>query len=119
MRLPLLNRLKSAWPRRLTWTQKLLGVLAVVVAVVIVSSPEFLALGLLGDTAFFDLLVLLLGLQFQMLGTQARCCLVSAFSRCRRWIMTPNLSYLLVVMAFALLGTVYSAIQKVLHRLSS
>ncbi len=43
--------------------QKLFGVIAVVFATLMLLQPEFLALGLLGDTAFFDLLVLALGLQ--------------------------------------------------------
>ena len=63
------RRTASAQPLRL-W-QKLAGAIAILMALLIVMNPEFLALGLLGDTAFFDLLVLALSLQLQDLAAQA------------------------------------------------
>jgi hypothetical protein len=44
---------------------KFIGVLSFAIEGKIVMNLEFLALGLLGDTAFFDLLVLALSLQLQ------------------------------------------------------
>ncbi|MGZ4963765.1 MAG: hypothetical protein ACXWC8_14510, partial [Limisphaerales bacterium] len=57
------------WFHQLTGWQKVFGVLAMVAAVVILLNPEFICLGLLGDTAFFDLLVL--GLSLQLHGLAA------------------------------------------------
>lgn len=107
--------------RRFGGGQKLLVVVAFIVAVLIVSSPEFAAFGLLGDAAFFDALVLLLGLQFRMI-----------FARAWGWVrvwcsiltmgLFPRLSFQfsLVVLAFAVpLASAVAAIQKVVQRLSS
>src|SRR5205809_7834058 len=51
--------------------QKIFGVVAVILTLLIVLNPEFLALGLLGDTAFFDMLVLALSLQLHTYATGA------------------------------------------------
>src|SRR5581483_12166261 len=65
--------LASAFNRRfqkkfehLSGWQKMLGLVAIILAVLILFTPEFLALGLLGDASFFDVLVMALSLQ--MLG---------------------------------------------------
>jgi uncharacterized membrane protein YkgB len=65
------DRIKPEWSRRFQGWHKLFSVVAVILAVLIIINPEFLALGLLGDAAFFDILVLLLSLQLQMVGTRA------------------------------------------------
>src|SRR3954451_3567989 len=57
-------RMKPACTRQLKGWQKLFGAVAIVVTVLIMLNPEFLALGLLGDTAFFEMFVL--ALSFQM-----------------------------------------------------
>jgi hypothetical protein len=54
---------KSNWFRHPSGSQKIFGVVAFVLALLILLNPEFLALGILGDTAFFDLLVLAIGIQ--------------------------------------------------------
>src|SRR5262245_18231647 len=46
--------------------RKVLGVLAIVMTLLIVLNPEFLALGIIGDAAFFDVLVLAISLQLQV-----------------------------------------------------
>lgn len=46
--------------------QKLFGAIAVVSVILILLQPEFLALGLFSDTAFFDMLVLAMSLQMHM-----------------------------------------------------
>ena len=112
------NKTRPAQPQRLKWWQKLVHVIAVILAVLIVLNPEFLALGILGDTAFFDLLVLLLSLQLRTLGARVWGCVIGMFSGIMRW-WTPRLSYLLVISAFAAVGTVVSTVQKVVQRLSS
>src|SRR5580765_3488039 len=72
-RLP--DKTKQAWSVRLNAWHALIGVIAVILAFLILLNPEFLALGLLGDTAFFDLLVLLIGLQLRTVGAQAWDCI--------------------------------------------
>jgi hypothetical protein len=93
---------------------------AVILAVLIVINPEFLALGLLGDAAFFDALVLLFSLQLQMVGARAWHYVGLVFSRTMRWmrIPSPGMLYLLAASAIAV-GSVVSTVQKVVHRISS
>ena len=61
------DKYKPAWIHRLDWWQVLIGLVATVAALLIVMNPEFLALGILGDSAFFDLLVFAIGLQLQVI----------------------------------------------------
>jgi hypothetical protein len=114
------DRIKPAWLRRLSGWQKLLGVAAFIMALLIVLNPEFLALGMLGDAAFFDVLVLLLSLQLQTFAGRAWYCVRTAFSRMMR-IMVPrmSMSFLLATFIFASIGTAVSAIQKAVHRIFS
>ena len=113
------ERNNPARRQRLASWQKFVGVVAVIVAVLIAISPEFLAFGLLGDTAFFDLLVLLISLQLHAVGVQARCWIVGALSKARWWVLTPRLSYLLVISALAAVGNLISGIGRVVHRITS
>lgn len=118
---------QPTWSYRFNWSQKLLGVVAFVVAVLILLNPEFLALGLFGDAAFFDFLVLLISLQLQTAGARVWHRIAGVFSRIIKWIVTPRLSYSLIRWTFASAGvwlvaavaSVASAIQKVVHRISS
>ena len=96
--------------------QKLFGV----VAVILTLNPEFLALGILGDTAFFDMLVLALSLQLHAFAARAfhRCVNVLVIGG--RWLGTPSpgLRYLLAVWTVAIAGAV-TAFHKALHRMLS
>jgi len=114
------DRIKPAWSQRLEGWQTLFGVVAVILALLIIISPEFLALGLLGDTTFFDVLVLLLSLQLQGFAARAWRSVCGVFSRMMR-VMIPrmSISFFMVVMAFVLIGDVVSAIQKAVHRICS
>ena len=116
----LLDRIKPAGSQPLKWWQKLASGVAVILAMLIVINPEFLALGILGDAAFFDALVLLFGLQLQTVGARIWHYVGAVFSRTMRWmrIPSPGMCYLLAVSAVALVSAV-SAIQKVVHRISS
>src|SRR6516225_669585 len=58
--------IKSVNSQKLTWWQKLVGIVAVLCVVMVAVNPEFWALGLLGDTTFFDVFVLLISIQLQM-----------------------------------------------------
>jgi hypothetical protein len=114
------DKTRHAWFWNLTGWQKMFGLVAVVLALLIVLNPEFLALGLLGDTAFFDMLVLALSLQMHamVVRTFRRC--VTALSRTAKWLGAPNLrpSYSLAVVVFTV-GSVVSAVQKAVHRIVS
>jgi hypothetical protein len=117
-RLP--DKTKQAWSVRLNAWHALIGVIAVILAFLILLNPEFLALGLLGDTAFFDLLVLLIGLQLRTVGAQAWDCVSRAISRIlSRILCWPSLTYLLVLSIFTVVGDVVSTAQKFVHRICS
>ncbi len=100
--------------------QKLFGAIGVVSVILILLQPELLALGLFGDTAFFDMLVLAMSLQMHMLVTRALRRGASVVARCvpREWIPSPGLSYLVAVSTLAILSGV-SAFQKSVHRMLS
>jgi hypothetical protein len=100
--------------------QKVLGVVAAIMALLIVLNPEFLALGILGDTAFFDLIVLALSLQMHMLVAGAFRACVRALVRVVRGlgIPSPGLSYLVAV-ATLTVGSVVGALQRAVHRFLS
>src|ERR1043166_8012360 len=60
------NKTQPSRFQHLKGWQKIFGVLAVSFALLVVLNPEFLALGLIGDTAFFDMLVLAMSLQLHV-----------------------------------------------------
>jgi hypothetical protein len=103
---------------RLQGWQKLFGVIALVCAVVILLQPEFLALGLFGDTAFFDVLVLSMSLQMHMFATGALRWCAAVLRSCvpRVWIPSPALSYLMAVSTLAV-ASILSPFQKAAQRI--
>lgn len=111
--------LPARFPHLKGW-QKVFGVLASIFTLFIILNPEFLALGLLGDSAFFDMLVLAMSLQMHMLVRQAfhRC--VDVLSRGLRTAGIPSLGmrYLLFVLTPVITVTV-AAFQKGVHRILS
>jgi hypothetical protein len=116
-RLP--DKYKPTWAQRpcCSW-QTLISLVAVIAAILIVMNPEFYALGILGDSAFFDFLVLAISLQMQAISTRVLRRLGTVLARNLRWVRipSPGLSYLMTVSALAI-GSVVSAIQKVAHRI--
>lgn len=106
--------------RNLKGWQKLLGVVAILMAIVILLNPDLLALGLLGDSAFFDMLVL--ALSVQMLGTVqwAWHQFSRSFVRGARWlgIPSPGFRYLICASTLAVAGAT-SLIQKIVNRICS
>jgi uncharacterized membrane protein YkgB len=114
------DRFTPSWARQLKGWQKVFGLVAVVLALLVILNPEFLALGLLGDTAFFDFLVLALSLQFQATLARAWRWVQSAFSTTMRILFPrPRLGWALILLFFAPVGDCFSAIQKAVHRISS
>jgi uncharacterized membrane protein YkgB len=100
--------------------QKIFGVVAFVAALLILLNPEFLALGLLGDTAFFDLLVLALSLQMHGFVRRAWHEWVTFVIGVARWLGTPSIGfrYLLFISALFLTSAA-SRLQKVVERFVS
>lgn len=117
LRSPRASKLKGL--QRLSGTQKLFGIVAFLLALVILLNPEFLALGLLGDTALFDMLVLALGLQMHTHVLLAVRWLVTTLKKSARWagIPSPGLCYTIAVVT-AVAGDVVSHVQKTLQRMS-
>jgi hypothetical protein len=114
------DRNKPAWAQRLKGWHTVFGVIAFILTLLIVLTPEFFALGLLGDAAFFDMLVLALSLQLHSFAARAcRVCL-NMVARGARWIVipSPGLSYLLMVSTVAF-GSALATIQKAVHRIFS
>ena len=96
--------------------QKLFAILAVLAAMLIILNPEFLALGLLTDASFFDLLVVLLTLQLQFITAQSWHFLSTFSSRVLRLITARlNLSIALIILAFEPLIKAISTIHKSLR----
>jgi hypothetical protein len=114
----LLRRLESARSEPLKWWEKAAGILAFIAVVMIAINPEFFALGLLGDTGFFDLLVLLISLQLQIAVGWAWGWGGAMVSKLIRWAMapSPHMSYLLVAWALGATWGVLSAIHRVITR---
>ena len=114
-RLP--DKYRPAWSHRLDSWRTWIGLLAVIIAIVIMMNPEFYALGILGDSAFFDFLVLCLTFQLQSIATRIATVAAGVFSPIKRfakWRFSTVCTMLLV--AFE---TTVTAIQKIIHRLSS
>ena len=100
--------------------QKIFGVLAVVAALLILLNPEFLALGLLGDTAFFDLLVLALSLQMHGFVRRVWHESVTFVLGVARWLGTPSFGFRYLLFVSALFLTSAAArLQKLVERIVS
>jgi hypothetical protein len=113
-----LNRLQSTRSERLKWWQKLAGIVAFISVLMIAINPEFLPLGFLGDTAFFDLMVLLISVQLQIAVAWVWSWGGATGLKLVRWAIapSPHMSYLLVAWTIA---SVVSAIHKLVQRISS
>ena len=114
---PAPGRMKPAWLQPLNGWQPVFGLVAFLLVVLVMLNPEFLALGLLGDTAFFDMLVLALTLQMHLSVVRAcrRC--VTGLTKVVRYVAipSPGLRYLLGSSTL-LIGSLVTFIQKVVHR---
>jgi len=111
------DQYRPAWIHRLDSWQVVIGLLAVMIATLIVMTPEFYALGLLGDSTFFDFLVLAISFQLRGLAAGVWRRAVSGFARIRKlmsWSLHASSTALLFILA-AMIATV----QKVVQRISS
>ena len=114
------GKTKSSRFLHLKGWQKIFGILAIILTLLIILSPEFLALGLIGDTAFFDLMVLALSLQMHLFATRSFRSFVDVASKGVRriGIPSPGLRYLLFVLTPVITAAV-AAFQKAVHRIHS
>ena len=111
------DKYRPAWTHRLGSWQTLIGLVAVIAAILIVMNPEFYALGILGDSAFFDLLVLAISIQLQVLLSRIGVHIVAVLAKTIRFInLRIHVNYMVMVLA---VDGIVSMIQKVLHRISS
>jgi hypothetical protein len=95
-------------------------VVALGLALVIMLNPEFLALGLVGDAAFFDVLVLLLSLQLKDFVLQARSRFRSLFERAvPRTIARLSVTPAMALLIFMPLVDLALAIRKTVHQILS
>jgi len=94
--------LKSANSDNLRWWQKLVGIVALLCVVMVAENPEFWALGLFGDTAFFDVFVLLMSIQLQMTLVWVWGWGGALFSRALGWTIRPRLRWSHLLAAWAI-----------------
>ena len=111
------DKYRPTWIHRLNSWQALIGLVAVIAATLIVMTPEFYALGILGDSAFFDLLVLAISLQLHMIGSRIWRYVVMGFTPIMRF-MSWRLYATYAALLFIFADIVFT-VQKVMHRISS
>lgn len=104
--------------RNLKGWQKVLGLLAILMAIIVILNPDLLALGLLSDSTFFDMLALALSVQMLTSVQWAWHKLSRGFVQTLRWlgIPSPGFRFLMATAAVAL-TTAISAFQKAAHHL--
>lgn len=108
---------KPAWTHRLNSWQTLISLIAVIAAILIVMNPEFYALGIVGDSAFFDLLVLAISLQLQTILSRVWRHVVAGSSIIARFVRLR--AYVTCAMLLFIFADIISLAQKITHRLSS
>jgi hypothetical protein len=111
------DKYKPTWTHRLGSWQTLIGLVAVIAAILIMMNPEFYALGILGDSAFFDLLVLAITCQLHMFSSRIWSHIVAGFCMAKRFVRF-RIFVTQTVMLFVL-ADIVATVQKVVHRISS
>jgi len=111
------DKYRPIWIHRLNSWQVLIGLVAVILATLMVMTPEFYALGILGDSAFFDLLVLSISFQLRGVGSWVWRFVVTGVTPIMRFV-NWRISTTSMALLFIFAG-INSAVQKIVHRLSS
>jgi hypothetical protein len=111
------NKNRPQWAEHLRGWQVIFAVAAFVAALLVMLNPELLALGLLGDSAFFDLLILAFGLQFRNVvflawGSVHHVLMRVRSAMARSW----QRDYVMVVVSLAPIGTAALAACKVVAK---
>jgi hypothetical protein len=114
------ERTRTARFGHLKGWQKVFGLIAVILAVFILINPDFLALGLLGDATFFDVLVLALSFQMLVFVQESWRFLSTGLAKWLRWVGIPSPGMrLLWTLSMIVTGSVISSIQKIAHKILS
>lgn len=113
------TRSKPVWLEGLQGWQKGFGIAAFLLALLIFMNPEFLALGLLGDAALFDALVLALSLQFQTIAFRMLRSIQSAFANVISFVIwRARRTYLFVLFFLNPLDDLLSTTRKAMRCIS-
>ena len=114
------DKSRPPWFQHSKGWEKIFGLLAIFLTVLIILNPDFLALGLFGDTAFFDIMVLALSVQMSVFTTRAFHCCVDLLPKVVRWlgIPSPGLRYLLAFLT-PVFASAVTSFQKAAHRILS
>jgi len=113
-----MRRTKRQWFRNLKGWQKLLGLLGLLLAVIVILNPELIALGLLGDSVFFDMLALALSVQMLVSIRWGWHKLSTGFARALRWLGIPSPGFrFITAMASVAVASVFSTLDKIAHHL--
>ena len=97
--------------------QQLCTLLAFVAGLLIILNPEFLALGLLTDASFFDLLIVLLSVQLQFNAARAWDFLSAILSRVMRLISARlHLTFSVLALTLEQVGHAFCAMYKALRQ---
>lgn len=80
------DKCKPGWSYRTSWWQVLIGMVAGIFALLIIMNPELLALGVLGDATFIDLLVLAIGIPMQGIFSRTGVYLLAQGTRILRFV---------------------------------
>ena len=114
------TRAGRPWLRQLQGWQKLCGVIALLLALLILLNPDFLLLGLLGDTTFFDILVLALSVQMFTYSQWAWRWLRHGVIRSWRWLGIPSFCFRYqIYLSAAAIESMISHAQKWMDQISS
>jgi hypothetical protein len=111
------DKYKPVWSLHLKSWRTLIGLIAVILAFLIVINPEFYALGILGDSTFFDLLVLAIGIQLQVILCRVWCFTGPKFSMATRVMGRRYCRMFWSIIAF--ISPLVSLIHKAVSRMSS
>ena len=84
------HRAMPAWTTHLKGWQKVFGAIAVLGTVLMILNPEFFALGIFSDTAFFEMFVLALTLQLHTFATRFYRACVALLVRGMRAVGCPS-----------------------------
>lgn len=104
----LLDKIELLRFQHLNGWEKLIGVLAVFMALLIILNPEFLALGLVVDSVFFEMLVFALSLHLRLLVVRVFHICAGLLSKVLRWLFppTPGMRYWQAIATLVIAGVV-------------
>lgn len=94
----------------------MIGAVAMVIVLIIILNPEFFALGLLGDSAFFDLLLFVVSFKLETILTQVFHFGFWIYSKLRWRLLVGSMGLISILLAIDAAGEKLSAAQKAIAR---